>query len=660
MSSRRRSKFVSPESESHFIDLMECLVLESAAEVERIADRRARKSRQQLEQTGEVIFDLVVVDQVLGLGQRQLVTLVRRTQGQLLPWHRIKVGTPVVVWDQQSHSSQEQSGVVCGVRKDSIQVAVDQGLEGKLFCLETTADEMTRQRQKEALQVVMNSRGRLGRLRDVMMGQIEPRFGTLPEIDFLAELNPSQQAAVRFALSAEDLAIIHGPPGTGKTTTVVELIVQAVRRGNKVLAVAPSNTAVDNLLERLVWAKQRVVRLGHPARISENLRDFSLDALVEGHENTAIVRDLVREAENLFRQAGKWTRAKKEKGERQELRYEARQLFQHARQLEAAAVADTLQRADIVCSTTSINDDLLGDRWFDLVVIDEACQSTEPGCWVPLLRGEKLVLAGDHQQLPPTILSAEAARQGLAKSLLERQMEQYGDRVNRLLTVQYRMHEQIMNFSSQVFYGDRLQADPSVCQHLLNDLENVQTEQMTQTPIQFIDTAGAGYEDEIEEEGSSKLNRGEAQLVVALVRKLLTTGVRPKQLAIIAPYAAQVRLLRTMIHQDLSWAEGDQVDDKISDLEIDTVDGFQGREKEGVILSLVTSNDKQEIGFLSDVRRINVALTRARRKLVVVGDSATLGAHEFYQRFFQYLDSIGAYHSIWNYRADELSEFEFL
>jgi ATP-dependent RNA/DNA helicase IGHMBP2 len=660
MSSRRRNKFVSAHSESHFLDLMDCLALESAAEVERIAERRTRKSRQQLEQTGEVIFDLVVADQIPGLGQRQLVTLVRRTQGQLLPWHRIKVGTPVVVFDQQTAGDQQQSGVVCRVRRESLQVALDRALEGKSFCLETTADEMTRLRQQEALQTVMNSRGRLGRLRDILMGQTEPRFGALPQIDFLGPLNSSQREAVRFALSAEDLAIIHGPPGTGKTTTVVELIVQAVRRGDRVLAVAPSNTAVDNLLERLIAVGQRVVRLGHPARISESLRDFSLDALVERHENTIPIRDLIREAEALFRQSDKWTRAKRVKGERQQLRGEARKLLQHARQLEAAAVHDTLERADVVCATTSINDELLGDRWYDLAVIDEACQSTEPGCWVPLLRAEKVVLAGDHQQLPPTILSDEAARRGLAKSLLERQIELYGDSVNRLLSVQYRMHQQIMKFSSEVFYQNRLQADESVKKHLLKDLSGVQDNLWTDSPVEFIDTAGAGYEDEIEEEGSSKLNRGEAGLIVELVKRLLQSGLQPRHLAVIAPYSAQVRLLRTMVYQGQGWESLVSAPDRITELEIDTVDGFQGREKEGVLLSLVTSNSRQEIGFLADVRRMNVALTRARRKLIVVGDSATLGVHDFYQRFFQYVDSIEAYHSIWNYRSDRLPEWESL
>lgn len=643
MSSRRRSKFGSPMVESHFVDLIECLALESAAELERMNERRQRKSRIDLERTGEVIFDLTETDESPTVGQRINVTYVKRGSG--LPWHKLKVGSPVLVFDQQDTAAEPEKGVICRVLRDSIQVSLSHVPEGKLFCIELTADELTRQRQLEAILTVKDSRGRLGQLRDIMMGLSEPRFTAATEIEFHSSLNPSQQEAVCFALSAQDVAIIHGPPGTGKTTTVIELIIQAVKRGDKVLAVAPSNTAVDNLLEKLVAAKQRVVRLGHPARVSESLRSYSLDGLAEQHENAEIIRDMVREAEMIYRQSRKWTRAKRSSNDRAEQRREARTLIQQARQMERFTIESILSRADVLCSTTSINDDLLGDRWFDLVVIDEACQTTEPGSWVPMLRCEKVVLAGDHRQLPPTILSAQASQRGLGKSLLERQIEQYGTKINRILTVQYRMHEQIMRFSSGIFYEDRLLADDAVRDHLLIDFPTVEPNDFTQTPVQFIDTAGAGFDDQQEVDGFSKFNTHEARLVEYVVQQLLASGVNPSQIAVVAPYAAQVRLLRTMIYSmEAGLLHGDH---SISELEIDTVDGFQGREKEAIIISLVTSNPRQEIGFLSDLRRMNVALTRARRKLVVIGDSATLASEPFYQQFFDYVDSIQAYSSVW-------------
>ncbi len=452
-------------------------------------------------------------------------------------------------------------------------------------------------------------------------------------VDFSTPLNSSQQEAVRFALSAEDVAVLHGPPGTGKTTTVVELVVQAVARGDKVLACAPSNTAVDNLLERLVANGQRVVRLGHPARVGPGLREYTLDVMVESHENLRLVRDIIREADALYRKADRYTRAKPPPGARQEMRREARQLKADARMLERQAVDHVLDRADVVCATTTLDDEVIGKRQFDLAVIDEACQTTEPGCWVPLLRADRVVLAGDHCQLPPTVISAQALREGFNRSLPERLVERYGHKVSRRLDVQYRMHEHIMRFSSDQFYDGTLQADETVRSHLLSDLPNISAELPSNEPVTFIDTAGAGWDEELEPDGESRRNPAEAQLILRRVKELQDAGLDAQHIAVIAPYAAQVRWLRESYSGE--------------ELEIDTVDGFQGREKEAVLISLVRSNPNGEIGFLSDTRRMNVALTRARRRLIIVGDSSTLGGHDFYRALLEYIESIGGYHSVW-------------
>jgi predicted DNA helicase len=447
-------------------------------------------------------------------------------------------------------------------------------------------------------------------------------------------LDASQEEAVRFALSARDLAIIHGPPGTGKTTTVVELIRRAVRRGEKVLACAPSNLAVDNLLERLLAGGERAVRLGHPARVLPALREHTLDLMVEDHDDTRLARKLAKAAFALFRKAGKWTRAKPEPGARRDMRQEAREMLADARRLEARAVERILDAASVLCATTTgLDSEILGQRRYDLAVIDEAGQSTEPGCWIPLLRANRVVLAGDHCQLPPTIVSQEAERAGFGLSLLERLVTLFGPAVTRRLNVQYRMHEAIMAFPSAQFYDGTLQADDSVRGHLLRDLPGVAANPLTGTPVQFIDTAGAGYDEEVEVGGESRLNRQEAALVCRKVRALVEAGVSAADVAVIAPYAAQVRLLREQL--------------RMPGLEIDSVDGFQGREKEAVVLSLVRSNAEGEVGFLADVRRMNVALTRARRKLLVVGDSATLSAHAFYQELFTWFETAGAYHTVW-------------
>ncbi len=625
--------------------MMEWIAMESAAEIERMQERQKTRKEADAEKTGETILDLAIADHRSGLGGRHLITFHRRSRTRPMPWHRLKAGSPVIISSFMDTEHESFQGVVSATSRDSIQVALNRYPDGARFRIDLTADEITRRRQMAAITLAMDSRGRLGHMRKILMGETEPQFSELPKPSTqepTSVLNESQLAAVEFGLTAHDVAIIHGPPGTGKTTTVVELIVAAITRGDKVLACAPSNTAVDNMLQRLVDAGQKVVRIGHPARVAEYLRDHTLDGLVETHESADVIRDMYREAEQLFRQADKYSRSRsslkgRARGQKGEWRSEARRLKRDARTMERHAVNHILDRADVVCATMTFNEDLLGDRWFDLLVIDEACQSVEPGCWIPLARAEKVVLAGDRCQLPPTVVSTEAARQGFEVSLLERVQKIYGESVTRLLTTQYRMNEPIMNFSSEEFYGGKLVAHDSVSGHLLSDLTTVKDNELTRAPLAFIDTAGANWDEEPEPDGESRRNPKEADLLITKSLQLIESGVAAKDIAIIVPYAAQVRLVRTLARENML----------LSGIEINTVDGFQGREKEVVLISTVRSNATGEIGFLGDRRRMNVALTRARRKLIVIGDSATLGHHAFYQRLLEYFESMGAYTSVW-------------
>ncbi len=617
--------------------------MESDAEARAILEQRKRLSAEEAEQSGNCLVGLTVHEEFGGLGGRFLLTLGKRDRGQKLPWTRLQSGTPVLLSPQGSKQDTGWRGVVCERAETSITVAfndpVEDDREQPFYRLDLASDEASRLRQRAALQQAGQAEGdRLAELRAVLLGDVAPSFDEGPEEPPLdPTLNDSQREAARLALAARDLAIIHGPPGTGKTTTVIEVIRQAVRRGDKVLVCAPSNLAVDNLLERLLAHGEHAVRLGHPARVLPQLREHTLDIMVDHHPDMRQARKLAKEAFALFRQASKFTRAKPEPGARRDMRQEARALLTDARKLESLAVERILNAAPILCSTTTgLDSEIIGQRRFDLLVIDEACQSTEPGCWIPLLRCDRVVLAGDHCQLPPTVLSQEAARQGFGVSLLER-LAGMGEAMNqamRLLTVQYRMHEQIMRFSSLEFYDEQLQADAAVMAHRLCDLPGVPAQPLTETPVQYIDTAGAGYDEEREPDGESRLNPQEALLVARKVRALIDAGVQPGDIAVIAPYAAQVRRLR----RELAGIDG---------LEIDSVDGFQGREKEAVVLSLVRSNSEGEIGFLGDVRRTNVALTRARRKLLVIGDSATLSNLPFYQRLIEYFETIGAYQTVW-------------
>jgi hypothetical protein len=623
----------------HFANLSRLLDLEGRAEQE--AARQAAGSEAGTDDGG-TLTALVLRDAEFGLGGRLLLTFGRKAAGEPLPPSRLQPGTPVVL-NQTSINRRVPSyrGVVFDRDARTIGVAIeppdDELPDEAVWRLDLTPDEVSRLRQQDALQRAAAAEGdRLSELRKVLLGEREPAWTEgLPPLVLSARLNPPQQAAIQFALAAKDMAVIHGPPGTGKTTTVVELIRQAVARGDKVLACAPSNHAVDNMLEKLLDAGEFPVRLGHPARVVPELRGRALDILVEKHPDARQARKTARDAFALFRQADKWTRGKPEPGARASMRREARELLAEARRLEVQAIERLLDDARVVCATlTGLDSQLLGQRRFDLVVIDEACQSTEPVNWVPLLRSNKLVLAGDHCQLPPTVISPEAAEQGLAISLMERLIGRFGPGISRLLTIQHRMHGDVMAFSNTEFYGGELAADESVDGHRLCDLPGVQGLPLTEQPVEFIDTAGAGYEEELEEDTGSRRNAQEAGLAARKARALLEAGLEPAQLGVITPYRAQVRRLRELLED-------------VPGVEIDSVDGFQGREKEAIIISLVRSNPEGDIGFLADTRRTNVAFTRARRKLIVIGDSATLAGHEFYQRMLTHFETTGAYRSVW-------------
>lgn len=588
---------------------------------------------------------LVLKEESIGLGGRSLILLTPRNDQANLPWTRLGVGSPVLLSEEGSDNRTSWRGVITQLRTRQVEIALAQlpesATDRPLYRVDLSSDAIGRQRMERAMmRVVSAESNRLADLRDIILGRLAPTFAPIKPVDheLLENLNAAQQTAVTYALSAQDIAVIHGPPGTGKTTTLVAVIRAALRQGERVLACAPSNLAVDNLCESLLAAGEQIVRLGHPARVTPQVQAYTLDALVEQHADYRLAQKFRREASVLLNEAGKFRRTRPEKGAKQSLRQEADALFDEARQLEVSAVERVLDAATVVLSTlTGLDSAIIGQRQFDLCVIDEAGQSTEPAIWIPVPRTRRLVLAGDHQQLPPTILSQQAEREGFGVSMLERIMVRDGATVARRLDVQYRMHRDIMAFSSAEFYDDTLIAHASVAAHVLCDLAGVSADEMTTTPLTFIDTAGAGYDEEQEPDGESRLNPQEADLVARKVIALLDAGIAPEQIGVITPYSAQVRTLRTLLPETV---------------EVNSVDGFQGREKECIVISLVRSNSKGDVGFLAETRRMNVALTRARRQLIVIGDSATVTADPFYARLIDYWEAIGAYHSVWEEWSD--------
>jgi ATP-dependent RNA/DNA helicase IGHMBP2 len=625
------------DASGHFAKLMRWLEMEQSAEAQQAAEWKKSASAHD---SSTALLNLVIRSEDTGLGGYALVILGRRSPMQALLATQFTVGTPVRLTELGQLAGPAQRGVVTRLEKGEIEIALSKPpaaeTDNPTFRIDAADDETSMRRSRAALARARHATGdRLSELRDVCLGLKSPSFDEIPKLEFEdPSLNESQRAAVAFASAARDVAIIHGPPGTGKTRTLVELIRQAVLKGRKAIVCAPSNLGVDNLFERLLDRGTNAVRIGHVARVLPRLRDKCLSALVPKHRDVRRIKKLRLEAAELFRKSDKSTRGL-DRQARQALREEARELLADAREMESGIAQEIVDAAEVVCVTnTGINSDLLGARRFDLAIIDEACQCSEPSCWIPLLRANRIVLAGDHCQLPPTVISQEAAKEGFSVSMQERLVELYGTSVCKPLLVQYRMHEEIMRFSAAQFYDGKLEADASVAGHRLCDLPGVSDDELTTNAVRFIDTSGSSFEEEREAAGSSLSNPEEAALAIKKAMDLIALGVLPEDIAVITPYTAQVRALRERMENDA--------------VEIGSIDGFQGREKEAVIISLVRSNPDHEIGFLRDTRRMNVALTRARRKLIVIGDSATISEHPFYSGLLNHFDAIEAYYGVWD------------
>ncbi|MBI4677070.1 MAG: AAA family ATPase [Elusimicrobia bacterium] len=585
-------------------------------------------------------LELVSVDD--GVGGTSLLKFTRSSKGEeISPFHSMGPGDLVMVAFPAGFDPKTMEATLYKVEDSAVTASVNGPGPSRLGpgCqIDLIGSEATYKQMKRALTAVLDAKkSRLAALRDIALGKRDPKtLGAKRWRDpFNDALNEYQREAVRTCLEAEDVALVHGPPGTGKTTVLVELIRQAAALGQKVLATAPSNVAVDNVLEKLLATGLRCARLGHPARTLESLREANLAHMVEADPSYDEVRELDLLRERLARKGSRFGRGQLGYGERQEREREIRRLWRKARDIEFELSAQIVAGAHVVLGTHAGISRKLADGAFDLVVLDEASQATEPLSWVPLTMARKAVFAGDSMQLPPTIYSQEAAKGGLSTTLFERLKSLLPSDLQTLLRVQYRMHETIMGFPSREFYDDKLIADESVRTHTAAGLEGVAAGALTESPLHFIDTAGAGFDETWNELLESRENPGEAKLAVKIASALLASGIRPKDLAILTPYVAQARLLKSLL--------------RVPGLEIGSVDGFQGREKEAAVVSLVRSNNEAEVGFLADVRRMNVAITRSRRLLVMIGDSATLAQHPFYSRFIDYADLRGIHRSAYEF-----------
>ncbi|XP_027712028.1 DNA-binding protein SMUBP-2 isoform X2 [Vombatus ursinus] len=631
---------------------LELLEQEREAELQEKRAWQESVSPKELQRRGVCLLKLQVASQRTGLYGRLLVVLEPRKwdPGATLPCNSFGPGDIVGLYESAHEAAPLlATGILTQITQRSVTVAFDESQEGALavdpgglYRLLRLANDITYKRLRRALNALNQYHaGPAAPLIDVLLCASEPSSPapTQPLTFCNGSLDTSQKEAVGFALAQKELAIIHGPPGTGKTTTVVEIVLQAVRQGLKVLCCAPSNIAVDNLVERLAAQKLRVLRLGHPARLLDAIQHHCLDAVLARSDQAQIVADIRKDIDQV--------KSKKtlEKRDNSYGRSELKLLRKELREREEAAMLRSLSWADVILATnTGASSDgplkLLPDDHFDVVVIDECAQALEASCWIPLLKARKCILAGDHQQLPPTIVSHQAAKGGLSLSLMERLIESHGERVVRMLTVQYRMHQAIMQWASEELYRGQLTAHPSVAGHLLKDLPGVTPTGETSIPLLLVDTAGCGLSELEDEDEQSKGNPGEVRIVSLHIQALVDAGVRVGDVAVIAPYNLQVDLLRQ------------QLSPKYPQLEIKSVDGFQGREKEAVILSFVRSNRKGEVGFLAEDRRINVAVTRARRHVAIVCDSRTISNDAFLKKLVDYFTLRGEVRTAFEYLDD--------
>uniref|UniRef100_A0A2K5QRK2 DNA-binding protein SMUBP-2 n=1 Tax=Cebus imitator TaxID=2715852 RepID=A0A2K5QRK2_CEBIM len=643
--------------ESFVTKQLELLELERDAEVEERRSWQENISLKELQSRGVCLLQLQVSSQRTGLYGRLLVTLEPRRCGSAaaLPSNSFTSGDIVGLYDAANEGSQLATGILTRVTQKSVTVAFDESHDFQLsldrensYRLLKLANDVTYKRLKKALTALKKYHsGPASSLIEVLFGRSAPSPASdiHPLTFFNTCLDASQKEAVSFALSQKELAIIHGPPGTGKTTTVVEIILQAVKQGLKVLCCAPSNIAVDNLVERLALCKQRILRLGHPARLLESIQQHSLDAVLARSDSAQIVADIRKDIDQVFVK-NKKTQDKREKSN---FRNEIKLLRKELKEREEAAILESLTCANVVLATnTGASADgplkLLPEGHFDMVVIDECAQALEASCWIPLLQAGKCILVGDHKQLPPTTVSHRAALAGLSLSLMERLADEYGVRVVRTLTVQYRMHQAIMRWASEAMYLGQLTAHPSVAGHLLRDLPGVAATEETGLPLLLVDTAGCGLFELEEDNEQSKGNPGEVRLLSLHIQALVDAGVPARDIAVVSPYNLQVDLLRqSLAHRH-------------PELEIKSVDGFQGREKEAVILSFVRSNRKGEVGFLAEDRRINVAITRARRHVAVICDSRTVNNHAFLKTLVEYFTQHGEVRTAFEYLDDIVPE----
>lgn len=621
-------------------ELSELLKLEKAEDLDQ--HQRLVKSLplEQRVQKGYSWYPVNVVKSGFAINDRAFVIVEKKADE--IP-DQFRAGKTVQLFSRHLEAyAPEQPGVIHYVDKNRMKIILNakdlpDWLNDGMIGVDLLFDERTYVEMEKALTKVRNARqDRLSELRGILLGRQPALVQQINNPVQIPQLNPSQNEAVNAVLASRDIAVIHGPPGTGKTTTVVQAVKLLCQTENTVLVTAPSNTAVDLLTERLADEGLNVVRVGNISRVDESIMRHTLEVQLAQHPESKHIKKVKKQAAEARRQARRYRRnfGVEERDERKALYHEAKELAAWANQLEDRLLEQILDGAQVItCTLVGASHPVLEGRKFRTAVIDEAAQALEPAAWIPITKASKVVLAGDPFQLPPTVKSMEAQRRGFNITLIEKCLQRLEGAT--LLNTQYRMHELIMGFSNKEFYNGALQAAPVVRDHRLPIAAN--------DPVIFIDTAGCGFEETLSEAFQSRYNADEFQVLCEHLLQLVEAFADEAipSIAIISPYREQVIHMQDTIAEDALLSS--------LPITINTIDGFQGQERDIVYISLVRSNPKGEIGFLTDYRRMNVAMTRARKQLIVVGDSATIGGNAFYGGFLAYCEKYGLYQTAWEY-----------
>ena len=559
----------------------------------------------------------------------QLVVEVFRTEDSDIE-HNFEYGRPVCFFTQNlegkvkflsftatvSYADEERMVVVIPSTDALVELQAADRVGVQLYF-----DEHTYRLMFEALNQVIKDKGnRLAELRDIFHGNAPTSTYHFAPTRF-PWLNPSQEEAVNKVLWAKDVAVVHGPPGTGKTTTLVEAIYETLHRENQVLVCAQSNMAVDWISEKLVDRGIHVLRIGNPTRVNDKMLSFTYERRFEAHPDYPQLWSIRKAIRELYQQ--------RRKGRSENMHQKINALKDRATELEIRINADLFNEARVVaCTLAGSAHRVMTGMKFATLFIDEAAQALEPACWIAIRRADRVILAGDHCQLPPTVKCQEAVRGGLAHTLMQTIVKRKPEAVS-LLKIQYRMNEEIMRFSSDWFYGGSLQATPEVKYRGILDYD---------TPMVWINTEGMDCNEEFVGESFGRINKAEARLTLEQLQTYITRIGKQRILeeridfGVISPYKAQVQYLRQSIRREPFFKPFHHL------ISINTVDGFQGQERDVIVISLVRANEEGQIGFLNDLRRMNVAITRARMKLIILGDASTLTRHPFYKKLYEYIE----------------------